>query len=101
MKRTRGDSYAVGNRDRVRWESGSVLNKPYLAADADGVYASDPEAHRILRFSATGGITAVFGQFGSDTSSLNLPVGLALDAGGNLYVADAFNNRVLKFAPVR
>jgi DNA-binding beta-propeller fold protein YncE len=30
-----------------------------------------------------------------------LPVGLALDSTNNLYVADAFNNRILKFAPVK
>ena len=35
------------------WEGGSVLNKPFLAADADGVYATDPEQHRVLRFSPT------------------------------------------------
>lgn len=83
------------------WEGGSVLNKPYLAADADGVYATDPEKHRVLRFSPTGSIVAVFGQLGVDTSSFNLPVGLALDSTNNLYVADAFNNRILKFAPVK
>ena len=83
------------------WESESVLNKPYLAADADGVYATDPEMHRVLRFSPTGAIVAVFGQIGSDTASFNMPVGLALDGAANLYVADAFNNRIVKFAPVK
>jgi DNA-binding beta-propeller fold protein YncE len=83
------------------WESESVLNKPNLAADADGVYATDPEMHRVLRFSTTGAVVAVFGQFGSDTASFNMPVGLALDGAANLYVADAFNNRIVKFAPVK
>jgi uncharacterized protein (TIGR03663 family) len=83
------------------WEGGSVLNKPYLAADADGVYATDPEQHRVLRFSPTGGVLAVFGQMGSDTSSFNLPVGVALDGANNLYVVDTLNNRIMKFAPVK
>jgi len=83
------------------WESESVLNKPYLAADADGVYASDPEMHRVIRFSPTGSVLAVIGRPGADAVSFNLPVGLALDAAGNLYVADAFNNRIMKFAPVK
>ncbi len=83
------------------WAGQSVLNKPYLAADADGVYASDPDQHRILRFSPTGGIVATFGHAGSDTTSFNVPIGLALDASGNLYVADSLNNRVLKFAAVK
>jgi hypothetical protein len=38
--------------------------------------------------------------FGNDLRSFALPNGLALDAQDNLYVADANNNRILKFAPV-
>jgi uncharacterized protein (TIGR03663 family) len=83
------------------WDGGSVLNKPFLAADADGVYATDPEQHHVLRFNSTGSVLAVFGQLGMDTSSFNMPIGIALDGANNLYVTDAFNNRVLKFAPVR
>jgi len=84
------------------WESESVLNKPYLAVDKDGnVYASDPEMHRLVKFSGAGQVLAVFGKPGNDPASFNLPVGLALDAEGNLFVADAFNNRIVKLPPVK
>ena len=30
-----------------------------------------------------------------------MPIGVTLDGANNLYVTDAFNNRVLKFAPIK
>jgi sugar lactone lactonase YvrE len=75
------------------------VNKPYLAVDANGnVFASDPEGARIMKFSNTGTLLAVFGQLGADLSSFNLPTGLAFDAQGNLYVADSGNHRILVFS---
>lgn len=34
---------------------------------------------------------------GSDNNHLNRPEGLAIDSSGNLYISDAFNNRIQKF----
>ncbi|HTB52327.1 MAG TPA: T9SS type A sorting domain-containing protein [Ferruginibacter sp.] len=74
------------------------------------VFVSDANNNRILRFAsvatATSGVAAeaVLGQTsftasGSGTSSteMNFPQGIALDNSGNLWVADAGNNRVLEF----
>jgi sugar lactone lactonase YvrE len=75
------------------------------------VFVSDQGNNRILRFAsvaaATSGVAAeaVLGQTsfaasGSGTTSkeMNFPQGIALDNSGNLWVADAGNNRVLKFS---
>jgi uncharacterized protein (TIGR03437 family) len=80
---------------------------------SDGtLYVADSGNHRVLRFprpvSQSGRISpdAVIGQvdFTSaasaavNASSLNSPGGLALGPTGNLFVADAGNNRVLEYA---
>lgn len=40
-----------------------------------------------------------FGSYGAGNGQLNYPDGIAVDALGNLYVADRFNHRVQKFDP--
>jgi uncharacterized protein (TIGR03437 family) len=84
-----------------------------LALDAAGnLYVADSGNNRVLRFprpvDQSGRITAdlVIGQadFVSSisaavtASSLNSPAGLAIGPDGDLFVADAGNNRVLEFA---
>src|SRR5437773_2057330 len=78
-----------------------------VAVDAGGdLYIADYSNHRIRKVSAaTGIITTVAGNgintFAGDggaatSASLNSPSGVALDASGNLYIADYFNNRIRK-----
>ena len=83
------------------WESQSVVNKPYLAVHGDRLYATDPEGYRVLVFDLNGTVVATFGLFGTDSRSFGLPVGIAVDGAGNLYVADSGNHRIMKFPPVR
>lgn len=82
-----------------------------LAMDAGGkLWVSDYENNRVVAFAnaataPTGAAMAVvlgqqdFSASNSGTSSTTLasPYGLALDAAGNLYVADSDNSRVLRF----
>src|SRR5262245_22395080 len=84
-----------------------------VAVDPAGnLYVADDNNSRVLEYDSpfTSGATAdrVFGQGGSFTTgtcnlggvtatSLCFPWGVALDAGGNLYVADASNSRVLEY----
>ena len=83
------------------WIGTSIDNKPYVAVDSAGrVYVTDPEGYRVLIFGATGEYLGRFGRFGPDVNSFGLPNGIAIDAQDNVYVADAANNRILKFAPV-
>jgi DNA-binding beta-propeller fold protein YncE len=91
----------------------SGLNIPTRAVvDALGhLYVAEQNNNRVLRFtnaaSAANGANAdgVFGQpdFTSKASAttqngMQNPYGVAVDASGNLYVADRNNNRVLRFA---
>ncbi|HTK07122.1 MAG TPA: NHL repeat-containing protein [Ktedonobacteraceae bacterium] len=87
------------------------LNAPQgVAVDSSGnLYIADNGNNRVLYYAA-GSTTAirVYGQGGSFTSnvannggvtatSLNAPQGVIVDSGGNLYIADANNNRVLYY----
>ena len=93
--------------------SANSLNHPYgLALDGSGnLYVADTWNSRVLYYPAgTTTATRLYGQGGSYTSclpndiastpnadSLALPMGLALDGSGDLYVADTQNNRVLHY----
>ncbi len=92
----------VGEFPVIGWVGNALLNKPYLAGDAEGtIWLTDPETHRILHYSGTGVLLNVYGKFGSDLSSLNTPVGITTDALGRIYVGDGGNSRVLRFPPPR
>jgi sugar lactone lactonase YvrE len=90
------------------------LNQPAQAIidPATGkVFVCDQGNNRILRYPSTAAMSngaaaeAVLGQGYFTTNApdltadgLNLPSGIAIDASGNLWVADASNNRVLRYA---
>ncbi len=85
--------------------SRAQLNSPLgMAMDASGnLYFADTANHRIRRISPGGTITTVAGNalpgFSGDggpatLAELDTPTGVAVDAGGNLYIADSANNRV-------
>ncbi len=69
------------------------------------LYVSDYENNRVLKFpsgstSATNGITVAGGNnMGSGTNQLSMPYGVFVDLSGNMYVADAGNSRIMKYAP--
>jgi uncharacterized protein (TIGR03663 family) len=83
------------------WDSTSINNKPYVAVDSSGrVYVTDPEGYRVLVFNPNGSYLARFGTFGTGPNNFGLPNGIYIDDMDFVYVADAGNNRILKFAPV-
>jgi DNA-binding beta-propeller fold protein YncE len=87
-----------------------VLNEPFgLAVDAAGnLFIADSGNNRIRKVSAStgvittvagvgegGGLTTFAGDGGPATSAwLNQPFGLAVDASGNLFIADSGNDRI-------
>lgn len=81
------------------WYGQSVENKPYLALDNRGrLYVSDPEGYRILVFDANGQFLTTWGDFGGTDSSFALVSGVAIGPDGSIYVSDAGNNRLMRFA---
>lgn len=84
------------------WDGQSVVNKPYLATDSAGnLYASDPEGYRIIKFSNDGKVLAVWGTRGDSLGTFELPTGVTVGPDGKIYVADAGNNRILIFGPIK
>src|SRR5512132_1002264 len=80
-----------------------------LASDRQGnLYISDATDHRVRKVDASGIITTIAGNgykgFRGDggpatAAELDSPYGLAVDAAGNVYVADLGNARVRKITP--
>lgn len=76
-----------------------------VAAD-DTIYVSDSLAHRVRRIQggiittvAGTGATGLSGDGGPGTAAtLHWPTALALDAAGNLYIADTFNHAIRRLA---
>jgi sugar lactone lactonase YvrE len=77
-----------------------------VAADAHGnVYVADTGNHRIRRLQADGTTTTLagwslgFADGQGRTASFARPEGLAVDAGGTLYVADTNNHAIRRISP--
>jgi trimeric autotransporter adhesin len=75
-----------------------------VAADASGnLYIADQNNNRIRKITASGIISTIAGNgtggFSGDggmaiSAKLNVPSGVAIDAAGNMYIADQANNRI-------
>jgi uncharacterized protein (TIGR03437 family) len=76
---------------------------------AGNLYIADTFDNLVLRLSTSGTISILAGSSGSQgfsgdggpalSAALNLPSGVVVDSAGNLYIADAGNNRVRKVKP--
>ncbi len=76
---------------------------PYaIALDRSGnIYVTSPYGPNgplIAKFDTTGKYLLSFGSAGSGDGQLNLPLGIAVDSKGDIYVADTGNNRIQVFS---
>lgn len=69
-----------------------------VTPDGSRTYVSSAD-DRITVYDPTGNRVGQFGGTGSTLGKLNAPAQLALDAAGNLWVADRGNNRIQQFGP--
>lgn len=79
-----------------------------IVIDSSGnFYIADTGSHVIRKMTATGVVTTVAGLAGVPgsvdgpvaTARFNAPSGIAVDAAGNLYVADSFNHTIRTISP--
>jgi sugar lactone lactonase YvrE len=86
-----------------------LFNSPLgLAVDAsNNVFVADTDNNTIREIASGGGLSTVAAtaRFAgsadgvSNAAQFDNPIGLAVDASGNVYVADVFNNAIRKMAP--
>lgn len=84
--------------------SAAQFSQPYdVAVDEDGnVYVADTGNHKIRKVTQAGVVTTFAGSTQGDTNGtgtgaqFSYPYGIAIDADGNLYLADTFNQKVKK-----
>jgi sugar lactone lactonase YvrE len=107
-----GGSFTASTCNNGGVSASSLCYPAGVAVDATGrLYVADNDNNRVLEYDSplTSSVAnRVFGQGGSFTSgtcnlggisasSLCVPIGAAVDAAGNVYVADYFNMRVLEY----
>jgi sugar lactone lactonase YvrE len=92
------------NGDNIAATTAEITNPRGIAVDAtDNLYIADYGNQRIRKVSNTGIITTVAGNgtagyngdnIAATSAELHTPLGVTVDAAGDLYIADAGNNRV-------
>ena len=87
--------------------SSASFNRPsFISVDSKGIiYASDRDNNNIRMITSNGDVTTLAGSGSTGSAdgngadaSFNQPTGVALDASGNVYVADQFNNKIRKIS---
>lgn len=80
------------------WSGQSVNNKPYIDVDKNGhVFVTDPDGYRVLEFDNTGNFIRGWGDYSSGIDGFGMPIGIAVDAEGRVWVSDAENGYMLRF----
>ena len=84
--------------DIVGWYGQSTDNKPFLAADGSGnLFATDPEANRILEFGPDNKPLRAWGDYSTGADGFNIVGSVAWDGSSGVWVTDVGNARVMHF----
>jgi sugar lactone lactonase YvrE len=104
-----GNGTAGYNGDNIAATSAQINTPTGVAVDGAGnVYVADLNNQRIRKVTPSGTITTVAGNgtggyngdnIAATSAELYAPAGVAVDGGGNLYIADARNCRIRKVTP--
>ena len=82
------------------WIIQTTSNKINVTVHHNGhIFVSEQSNHRVQVLNADLTYSHCFGSKGAQLGEFNTPRGIAIDAGGMVYVADCYNNRVQKFTP--
>lgn len=78
---------------------GQFLYPAFCATDParNRVYVTDDHANTVDVFTQGGGYVTRWGSLGTGNGQFSGPEGIAVDSGGNVYVADWTNARIVKF----
>ena len=94
------------NRIQIFDQSGKYLDEwrnartSHLILTQDGgIWAVAGENNRLVKFDLNGHVQTAWGVYGRFPEGFDDPHTFDLDAEGNLYLADTFNNRIDKFTP--
>ncbi|MCL2742001.1 MAG: FG-GAP-like repeat-containing protein, partial [Oscillospiraceae bacterium] len=60
---------------------------------------SGRDGMRVQAFGPDGAFVRKWGRYGFGEGELNIPMGIAVGVGGDVYVADTYNNRIQRFSP--
>ena len=96
-----GSADGTGAAARFNWPAGVAIDS------AGNLYVADTRSDTIRKVTAAGVVTTVAGSPGvagsangtGAAASFDLPGGVAVDAAGNLYVADTGNSTIRKITP--
>ena len=82
------------------WDSQEAAHKAYIAVGKGGVVvASDPSGMRVWVFDNTGNALATL-DLPEDERGLDLPIGVAIDGQGRIYVASSNSGVVTRYQPI-
>ncbi|MBW8010089.1 MAG: TIGR03663 family protein [Chloroflexi bacterium] len=80
------------------WYGESLENKPYITVDENGnVYITDPDGSRVIGFTSDGEFLHFWTLQSIGLAQESLPIGIAADRQGGIWVTDGRNNRLLHF----
>jgi sugar lactone lactonase YvrE len=84
--------------DVVAWSGQSLDNKPFIALDNNNhVFITDPDGFRVIEYTVDGQLVQTWGDYGTTDTTFGTTSGIAVDQDGQVWVADAGNNRIMKF----